>query len=368
MNNFFQVNQNSYTFSYPPLLERANIRGFTAVDELLVAAFPPEEWQNKRLLVLGDSFGALAMAYANSQLFVYTDSDQSRVATEQNALENGVSFADISWLRRGDSLSESIDLILIKCPKSLAELRQFLRVVVEASTAQCAVAIGAMQKHMPEGYYNVLYQYAQDVASRKSEKKARIATLHGLKQPENSVSEKTELRFGGFTFPMFKTVFSAGKADLGSQFLLENLPDISQTDCVLDLGCGFGLLGVHVANTAKKVVFVDDSADAISSAQESCAANGIENAAFVQTHNLAGVEEDSIDTILCNPPFHLNHVVTEDVAKALFVEAQKVLKIGGQMCVVLNRHLKYKALLGQLFTSVELVAENTQFKILCAKL
>nr|MEE4267204.1 methyltransferase [Candidatus Krumholzibacteria bacterium] len=71
--------------------------------------------------------------------------------------------------------------------------------------------------------------------------------------------------------------------------------------------------------------------------------------------------------VLCNPPFHQDHTVGDATARALFAQAHGVLKSGGELRIVANRHLGYHARLTELFGGCALVAENDKFVILSAR-
>ena len=70
------------------------------------------------------------------------------------------------------------------------------------------------------------------------------------------------------------------------------------------------------------------------------------------------------NTIVCNPPFHLGHVVTESIAVNMFHVAKKHLSDTGSFWVVFNRSLNYKMKLGRIFKNVVLVAENRVFRVI----
>ena len=68
--------------------------------------------------------------------------------------------------------------------------------------------------------------------------------------------------------------------------------------------------------------------------------------------------------IVCNPPFHQQQAVTSHIASQMFNEAKRVLKKGGHLRVVANRHLPYAALLQRLFGNCHQVAADPKFIIL----
>jgi 16S rRNA (guanine1207-N2)-methyltransferase/23S rRNA (guanine1835-N2)-methyltransferase len=142
---------------------------------------------------------------------------------------------------------------------------------------------------------------------------------------------------------------------------------------VIDLGCGNGVLGLHILNQNKqtKVVFVDESYMAVASAKQNILANLTEKALqseFIVDNCLDNFTEKSqfneVDIVLCNPPFHQQNAITDHIAWKMYKDAKAVLQEGGQLFVVGNRHLDYPNKLKRLFGNVTKVATNQKFSIL----
>lgn len=78
-------------------------------------------------------------------------------------------------------------------------------------------------------------------------------------------------------------------------------------------------------------------------------------------------EPDSLDVVLCNPPFHQQQVVGDFLAWRMFLQARAALVTGGALYIVGNRHLGYHTKLSRLFRGVEQVAATPKFVILKAR-
>ena len=78
---------------------------------------------------------------------------------------------------------------------------------------------------------------------------------------------------------------------------------------------------------------------------------------------LAAEQPNSLDVVLCNPPFHQQQVVGDFLARRMFQQSHKALKSGGELWVVGNRHLGYHVTLKRMFREVEQVAANAKFVI-----
>jgi len=74
--------------------------------------------------------------------------------------------------------------------------------------------------------------------------------------------------------------------------------------------------------------------------------------------------DQSLDVIVCNPPFHaLGRGDRPDIGRAFIAAAANALKPGGRLWLVANRHLPYEHALGEGFPQVETLAQNGGFKI-----
>ena len=82
---------------------------------------------------------------------------------------------------------------------------------------------------------------------------------------------------------------------------------------------------------------------------------------------ITGQEKQSLDVVLCNPPFHQQQVVGDFLAWRMFQQARDALVVGGALYIVGNRHLGYHSKLARLFRGVEQVAATPKFVILKAR-
>jgi 23S rRNA (guanine1835-N2)-methyltransferase len=87
---------------------------------------------------------------------------------------------------------------------------------------------------------------------------------------------------------------------------------------------------------------------------------------FTVGDSLKGFEENSVDIILCNPPFHQEHTINKEAAKYMFVDSRRALTKNGSLWIVANRHLGYHVLLKKMFREVTVEGSNSKFVILKA--
>ncbi len=136
----------------------------------------------------------------------------------------------------------------------------------------------------------------------------------------------------------------------------------------MDLGCGNGVVGLIFAknNRSANIHFIDESFMAIESARENFEQAFKNRPAYFYVGDcLTDVVANSVDLILCNPPFHQQHVIGDFIAQTMFKQAKNVLKKNGELWVIGNRHLNYGISLAQIFgkKNVSLVGQNNKFQI-----
>ena len=151
---------------------------------------------------------------------------------------------------------------------------------------------------------------------------------------------------------------------------MPHLPKNLGSARVADLGCGNGVLAIASAlqNPEAHYTLVDESYMAVQSAAENWRAALGEREMIVRAGDgLAGQEPQSLDVVLCNPPFHQQQVVGDFLAWRMFQQAREALVVGGALYIVGNRHLGYHSKLARLFRGVEQVAANPKFVILKAR-
>jgi len=113
----------------------------------------------------------------------------------------------------------------------------------------------------------------------------------------------TYLRDKRFKFMTASGVFSKNRVDLGTRLLIENMVLPKQGN-VLDLGCGYGAVGIAAAsfNSSLNVFLIDVNIRAIRLARKSAEINNVENVTVKRGCLYEAVEEVAFDCILSNPP------------------------------------------------------------------
>lgn len=165
-------------------------------------------------------------------------------------------------------------------------------------------------------------------------------------------------------------VFARSGLDIGARFFLQHLPSDLEGE-IADLGCGNGVIGLQALaqNPNASVMFTDESHMAVASSRLNVERNlpdDIARCEFMVNNSLSGIEPDRFTAILCNPPFHQQHAITDHIARQMFNDARRSLKYGGELYVVGNRHLDYFRKLKRAFGNCTTIATNNKFVILKA--
>ena len=149
--------------------------------------------------------------------------------------------------------------------------------------------------------------------------------------------------------------------------MLDQTPADAQR--IIDLGCGTGILATGIAKLrpSAQVIASDQSAAAVDSARETIAANELkERITVVRDDALSTQPDASADLILFNPPFHSGAAVHADTSVRLFEDAGRVLRPGGELWVVANRHLDYRNVLNRAVGETRLISSSPKFTVTAA--
>ncbi|HYA99325.1 MAG TPA: class I SAM-dependent methyltransferase [Ktedonobacteraceae bacterium] len=163
------------------------------------------------------------------------------------------------------------------------------------------------------------------------------------------------------------TSFAEGKLDEGTRLLIESL-EVHATDVALDIGCGAGYIGRHVAQVASKghVTMVDASLVAVGAACNMVEQSGLTNVQVLASNGTQAVFEQRFDLIVTNPPLHIGGIQTTEIGERFIRQAAHALRPRGRFYLVANRFLKYESTLQACFHTVEEVGGNTRYKVLLA--
>ncbi|WP_330237079.1 methyltransferase [Streptomyces sp. NBC_00566] len=357
---------------------RDRLRAWDASDAYLLRHLAEEGVDlSGEVVVLGDRWGALATALAAHRPTQITDSFLSQEATRANLARAGVGPGAVRLLTTQDPVPERVDVLLVRVPKSLALLEDQLLRLAPALHAGTAVIGTGMVKEIHTSTLKLFERILGPTRTSLAQQKARLIFCTpdpALARPKNPWPYGYTLPDGvgvasGRPVVNHAGVFCADRLDIGTRFFLQHLPEGPRGRRVVDLGCGNGVVGtaVALADPEAEVLFVDESFQAVASAEATYKANGVPgHAEFRVGDGLAGVASGSVDLVLNNPPFHSHQATSDATSWRMFTGAEQALRPGGELWVIGNRHLGYHVKLKRLFGNCELVASDPKFVVLKA--
>ncbi|MGP4109055.1 class I SAM-dependent methyltransferase [Virgibacillus sp. L01] len=188
--------------------------------------------------------------------------------------------------------------------------------------------------------------------------------------PQSKSSPKKwnyQLRGKVYTFESDYGVFSKNEVDFGSRLLIEAFKEPLITGDFLDLGCGYGPIGITLADcyNDRTMILTDINERAINLAQKNADYNNVVNTEFVQSDRFSNLTNRSFAAIVTNPPIRAG----KKVVHQMFEDSKNALLKDGQLWVVIQKKQgapSAKAKLNELFENVEVVQRDKGYFILKA--
>jgi len=167
----------------------------------------------------------------------------------------------------------------------------------------------------------------------------------GLKHKETET--EYVYKFAKFNFITDVGVFSKSGVDYATNILLENLPDMSGK--ILDLGCGYGCIGVVLAKIYGnniEVTMSDVNERALDLAGKNAKKNNV-SAKIIKSDGFENIREN-FDNIILNPPIHAGKAVIYKIYEEVY---EHLNPDGGFFIVIQKKHgaLSHKEKLEEIF-------------------
>ena len=157
-------------------------------------------------------------------------------------------------------------------------------------------------------------------------------------------------------------LFSPRAIDSGSHLLLDFL-DISPTDDCLDMGCGYGVLGLTMAKMAPEghTLLVDKDFIAVEYSEKNRLLNKIDNASCQLSNGFAHIPKQSFDIIVSNIPAK----VGKEMLYIYLYDALAYLKPGGSFYIVTITGLRqfFKRGFNEVFGHYEKIKQGKTYTV-----
>lgn len=187
---------------------------------------------------------------------------------------------------------------------------------------------------------------------------------------ENLISKKREisvlLNDTKYTFISDNGVFSKGEVDYGSIALLKILLKQNFTGNILDIGCGYGTIGLILAKNFPECNFLlsDVNIRACTLARENKKTFGVKNVEIIESDIFQNIDKN-FDYIVTNPPIRAG----KKVIYSIFEQSYHHLNQNGSLFIVIRRsHGAESAqkFIHSVFGNCELLKKDKGFYVYCA--
>lgn len=173
----------------------------------------------------------------------------------------------------------------------------------------------------------------------------------------------TYLRGRPFEFLTASEVFSKKRVDLGTRVLIESMV-LPEKGYVLDIGCGYGAVGIVAAasNPNLQVVMVDVNERAVWLAKQNIEINSISNAEVRRSFLFESLEDLTFNCILSNPPVSAGL----ETVKSIIVGAPKHMANNACFQMVVRSKIgkkRLKTLLEDAFGNTKVLARKSGYRV-----
>ena len=180
--------------------------------------------------------------------------------------------------------------------------------------------------------------------------------------PSNVKSTFCVVKGHKFTFLTDNGVFSKDGLDFGSRLLLESIPLDEVGAKVLDMGCGYGTIGIIINKlTDHDIDMVDVNLIAMHLARRNAKENDCSNINIFESNCYQNITS-KYNTIITNPPIRAGKKIVDEI----LMSAKKYLEQDGNLFLVIRKEQGAKSIISDLEKeyNVEILEKKRGFFVL----
>ena len=348
---------------YPKSSDKS-LQAWSAADELILSELDEigPGLSRDKCIVLHDLFGYLTSHLHEYEVQSVVTFESQKMSIQKNLEANDLAPIDFHQI---DEDWGQAELAVLKIPKSIELFRLYLAKLTSSLSKNGTVLCGFMTRNFTPALLKVAGEFFESVEQSRATKKSRLLILKVPKPKEVNFIESF-IGDNKQEWKQYVGVFSAGRIDLATRFLVDNLKVPGGEITALDVGSGNGVIAgrIQLENSLAEIHLMDDNRLAVLSGELNVQGS---NVVHHWASRLDEFEMNQFDLIVTNPPFHFEYEVNMDVALHIFQGARRILKDGGQFWVVANNNLRYKPELLKYFKSCEVAASNGKFNLYCCE-
>ena len=175
------------------------------------------------------------------------------------------------------------------------------------------------------------------------------------------ITTRAELCGKLYTFKTDNNVFSKKGLDFGTRTLINSIDIKNINGDVLDFGCGYGPIGIYIAdNTSSNVDMIDINERALKLAKDNAMINKVDVNIFES--DIYSSVSKKYDYIITNPPIRVGKKILYDI----LIGAKEYLKKDGHLIFVINKDQGAKSAMKDMekYYNVKLICKNKGFFVI----
>ncbi len=348
---------------HPPSTNKS-LRAWSAADEYLSDYIHELKIDNKRIGIFHDRFGFLSCHLHHLSPLAIIENKSQKKSILKNIEKNNLPTDSIYFKTPLEEIK--INTGIIRIPKSLELFKLFLNQICIHSDDDVEVICSFMTRHFSPKILETSSLFFEAVEQSRAKKKSRLLILKNKKKDIQKIKISETITFENFDYFQYSGVFSSGKIDYATQFLLSFLKLNGDEKNILDLASGNGIIAhrISLINKKTEIHLLEDSFLALESSKKNLKGDRFH---FNYNDNLALFPKNHFDLIVSNPPFHFEYEINISIPLHFFNETFACFTKGGYFQLVANRHLNYKTHLDKIFEEVSVLGENKKFIVYYCK-